>query len=135
MEAGQKWQGLDTKLMLTGWKTERRVIVLRRVLRDRAAKGKDSDKKAGKQLNLDLPQETYPGILYAYALLVTSLKDEVRTIAQHWFPVYGSDTGQALLELASQALSRPGRFGEQLRRVENQWGWAGFTRKTRSAAR
>ncbi len=115
VEAGQKWQGLDTKLKLTGWKTERRVIVLRRALPESAAKEKVSSPKAGKQLNLDLPEENYQGILYEYAVLVTSLKDEVRTIAQHWFPVYR-------LELAPQALSRPGRFGEQLRRVEKPVG-------------
>jgi hypothetical protein len=106
VEAGQQWQGLDTKLKLTGWKTERRVIVLRRALPDKAAQEKNSQPKAGKQLNLDLPEESYQGILYAYAVLVTSLKEEVRTIAQHY-----RDRGDS-----------ENNFDE----LKNQWGWAGF---------
>jgi hypothetical protein len=111
VEAGQKWQGLDTVLKLTGWKRERRVIVLRRVLPDKAAKEKLSSPKAGKQLNLDLPEETYQGILYEYAVLVTSLKEEVRTIAQHY-----RDRGDS-----------ENNFDE----LKNQWGWAGFNTQDR----
>jgi hypothetical protein len=106
VDAGQTWQGLDTKLKLTGWKTERRVIVLRRALPAKAAKEKNSQPKADKQLHLDLPEESYQGILYEYAVLVTSLKDEVRTIAQHY-----RDRGDS-----------ENNFDE----LKNQWGWAGF---------
>ena len=106
VEAGQRWQGLDTKLKLTGWKTERRVIVLRRALPESAAKEQVSSPKAGKQLHLDLPEETYQGILYEYAVLVTSLQDEVRTLAQHY-----RDRGDS-----------ENNFDE----LKNQWGWAGF---------
>ena len=84
MDAGQKWQGLDTELQLSGWSKTRRVVVLRRPLREGVAKEKNSKKKAAKQLTLDLPEATYRGVLYEYAVLVTSLKDEVRTIAQHY---------------------------------------------------
>jgi len=106
VEAGQRWQGLDTKLKLTGWKTERRVIVLRRALPESAVKEKVCSPKAGKQLHLDLPEETYQGILYEYAVLVTSLQDEVRTLAQHY-----RDRGDS-----------ENNFDE----LKNQWGWAGF---------
>ena len=44
---------------------------------------KKSKRKAAKQMTLDLPELTYQGIQYEYAVLVTSLTDEVRTIAQH----------------------------------------------------
>jgi hypothetical protein len=34
MEAGQNWQGLDTQLRWSGWSRARRVVVLRRALRE-----------------------------------------------------------------------------------------------------
>ena len=107
VNAGQQWQGLDTELRLSGWRKTRRVVVLRRPLRAGVAAGKDSKKKAAKQLTLDLPEATYRGVLYEYAVLVTSLKDEVLTIAQHY-----RDRGDS-----------ENNFDE----LKNQWGWAGFT--------
>jgi hypothetical protein len=79
VDAGQKWEGLDTELQLSGWT----------------------------KLTLDLPEATYRGVLYEYAVLVTSLKDEVRTIAQHY-----RDRGDS-----------ENNFDE----LKNQWAWAGFT--------
>ena len=35
-------------------------------------------------MNLDLPEAAYGGVLYEYAVLVTSLQDEVRQVAQHY---------------------------------------------------
>jgi hypothetical protein len=107
VDAGQKWQGLDTQLQLKGWSRKRRVVVLRRPLREGVAEEKNSKKKAAKQLSLDLPEATHQGVLYEYAVLVTSLPDEVRTIAQHY-----RDRGDS-----------ENNFDE----LKNQWGWAGFT--------
>jgi len=107
VDAGQKWQGLDTELQLSGWSRRRRVVVLRRPLREAVTEKKRSQKKAAKQLTLDLPEATYRGVLYEYAVLVTSLKDEVRTVAQHY-----RDRGDS-----------ENNFDE----LKNQWGWAGFT--------
>ena len=107
VDAGQQWQGLDTELRLSGWSKTRRVMVLRRPLREGVAAEKKSKKKAAKQLTLDLPEATYRGVLYEYAVLVTSLPDEVRTIAQHY-----RDRGDS-----------ENNFDE----LKNQWGWAGFT--------
>ena len=106
-DAGQQWQGLSTKLQLSGWTQERRVVVLRRPLRQGIVEEKKSKKKAAKQLSLDLPEALYRGVLYEYAVLVTSLPDEVRTIAQHY-----RDRGDS-----------ENNFDE----LKNQWGWAGFT--------
>ena len=69
--------------------------------------GEEVEKKAAKQLTLDLPEATYRGVLYEYAVLVTSQPDEVRTIAQHY-----RDRGDS-----------ENNFDE----LKNQWGWAGFT--------
>src|SRR6202171_6441043 len=107
VDAGQKWQGLDTELQLSGWSKKRRVVVLRRPLREGVTEEKKSKRKAAKQLNLDLPEATYRGVLYEYAVLVTSLKDEVRTIAQHY-----RDRGDS-----------ENNFDE----LKNQWAWGGFT--------
>ena len=68
---------------------------------------KNRKKKSGRQLNFDLPEAMHQGVLYEYAVLVTSLRDEVRTIAQHY-----RDRGDA-----------ENNFDE----LKNQWGWAGFT--------
>jgi hypothetical protein len=107
VDAGQKWQGLDTELQLSGWSQVRRVVVLRRPLREAVAEKRNSQKKAAQQLTLDLPEARYQGVLYEYAVLVTSLQDEVRTIAQHY-----RDRGDS-----------ENNFDE----LKNQWGWAGFT--------
>ena len=65
---------------------------------------KKSKRKAAKQLTLDLPELTYQGTQYEYAVLVTSLTDEVRTVAHHY-----RDRGDA-----------ENNFDE----LKNQWGWA-----------
>jgi hypothetical protein len=106
-DAGQQWQGLDSELRLSGWSQARRVIVLRRPLREAVAEKKNSKRKSAKQLSLDLPEAIHRGVLYEYAVLVTSLQDEVRTIAQHY-----RDRGDS-----------ENNFDE----LKNQWGWAGFT--------
>jgi len=56
---------------------------------------------------LDLPEATHLGVRYEYAVLVTSMQDEVRTIAQHY-----RDRGDA-----------ENNFDE----LKNQWAWSGFT--------
>ena len=117
MEAGQKWQGREDELRLSGWSKARRVVVLRRPVRSKpaaeadAAGKKKSKRKAAQQLSLDLPELTYQGVQYEYVVLVTSLTDGVRTVAQHY-----RDRGDA-----------ENNFDE----LKNQWGWAGFTTKDR----
>ena len=58
-------------------------------------------------MTLELPQAIYGGERYEYSVLVTSLGDEVLTLAQHY-----RDRGDA-----------ENNFDE----LKNQWGWAGFT--------
>lgn len=106
-EAGQQWQGLDSELRLIGWSKTRRVVVLRRPLRQAVGEGEKNSRKTAKQLTLDLAEATHLGVRYEYAVLVTSLADELRTIAQHY-----RDRGDS-----------ENNFDE----LKNQWGWAGFT--------
>jgi hypothetical protein len=112
VEAGQQWQGLETELRLSGWSQARRVVLLRRGLNEKPEESQQSKRKAAHQLSLDLPEANYQGTRYEYAVLVTSLKDEVRTIAQHY-----RDRGDS-----------ENNFDE----LKNQWGWAGFTTRDRN---
>jgi hypothetical protein len=113
VEAGQQWQGREDVLRLSGWSKQRRVVVLRRPLRsqptaeEETVGQKKSRRQAAKQLSLDLPELTYQGVQYEYAVLVTSLTDQVWSIAQLY-----RDRGDA-----------ENNFDE----LKNQWGWAGFT--------
>ena len=84
VDAGQNWQGLHSELQLSGWTKARRVVVLRRPLRQTVAEEKKSKNKAAKQMSLDLPEAAYRGVVYEYAVLVTSLTDQVLTVAQHY---------------------------------------------------
>src|SRR5712671_7138274 len=90
VEAGQQWQGREDILRSSGWSQERRVVVLRRPLRNKPAAEADTvskkkcKRKAAKKLTLDLPELTYQGVQYEYVVLVTSLSEEVRTVAQHY---------------------------------------------------
>jgi hypothetical protein len=108
--AGQGWKGVEAELELTGWAHSRRVIVLRRRIRDELAL---AQKKAlagttpREQLALGFVETTTDGLLYEYAVLVTSLPDEILAVAQHY-------RDRADVE---------NNFDE----LKNQWGWTGFT--------
>ncbi len=106
-EVGQQWQSLEAELQLSGWSQARRVVVLRRPLPEKAEGEKKAKRKGAKQLTLDLGEVTHGGVRYEYAVLVTSMQDELRTIAQHY-----RDRGDA-----------ENNFDE----LKNQWGWAGYT--------
>ena len=117
VDAGQKWEGRNDELRLDGWTKARRVAVLRKPLSEKrseqaevSGKGK-SRRKDPKQMTLDLPEIDYRGVRYEYVVLVTSLTDEVLTVAQHY-----RDRGDV-----------ENNFDE----LKNQWGWAGFTTQDR----
>lgn len=102
-DAGQGWEGMEEHLKLAGWSISRRVIVLRRILRGEVAiteKNKD-------QMDLAFIETEGLAKRYEYAVLVTSLSDEVLTIARHY-----RDRADA-----------ENNFDE----LKNQWGWGGYT--------
>lgn len=104
--AGQGWQGLSSELQLTGWSRKRRVIVLRRLVRESLAI--TAENQASQQGELFGTVEVMrAGELYEYAVLVTGLEEEVMGIAQLY-----RDRAEA-----------ENVFDE----LKNQWGWAGFT--------
>ena len=105
--AGQGWSGQESNLKLVGWSKSRRVILLRKLVsKDLVAIVEDPESK---QLSLDFGEDHKPGKMriYEYAVLVTSLPDEVTSIAHHYLDRADSENV----------------FDE----LKNQWGWGGFT--------
>jgi len=103
--AGQGWEGIEEELQLMGWKKKRRVVVLRRALKgDVVISAKHKD-----QMELGFVETDGTAKRYEYAVLATTLPDEVLTIAQHY-----RDRADA-----------ENNFDE----LKNQWGWGGYTTK------
>lgn len=108
--AGQGWEATEAQLALSGWTRRRRVIVLRRRLRD--ARGPRAERRRARQ---ELPLLTAAGLEvatcerldYEYQVLATNLP-------------HGAETLVALYRERGDA-ENP--FDE----LKNQWGWAGFT--------
>jgi hypothetical protein len=109
--AGQGWQGRTDTLRLEGWSRQRRVVILRRRLKEGlAVAGRDD---AG-QLALGFVEIGAESEVYEYSVLVTSIdEEEVLTLAQ----------------LYRDRADSENPFDE----LKNQWGWAGFV--TRDLAR
>jgi hypothetical protein len=106
--AGQGWEGTWSEVRLAGWTSKRRVILLRRPLRDELliAKRKGKGRRAA-QMELDMGWVREGTVLYEHAVLVTNMEDDIFTLAQHY-----RDRGDA-----------ENNFDE----LKNQWGWLGFT--------
>jgi hypothetical protein len=102
-DAGQGWSGREAELRLSGWSRSRRVVVVRRRLPE--------------AVGVSVPREDGQGELFwaeagkaavwEFAVLVTSLDWEVRSLAQ----------------LYRDRADSENTFDE----LKNQWGWAGFT--------
>ena len=105
-QAGQGWEGQESYLQLMGWSKSRRVIVLRkRVAKEYCAIKEDPETK---QLSLDFAEVDDGKMrIYEYAVLVTSMTDQILAITQHYRDRADSENV----------------FDE----LKNQWGWGGFT--------
>lgn len=106
VDAGQGYEGMESMLKLSGWSRSRRVIVLRRPIRGDVLLQR---KKAEDQLNMAFIEAEGPIAKYEYAVLVTSLTDEILTISQHY----------------RDRADCENNFDE----LKNQWGWGGYTTK------
>ncbi len=105
VEAGHGYRARETRLRLSGWSRDRRVVVLRRRLqRQTTIVHHDPNQQL-----LGFAVSEPGGELFEYAVLVTSLSDEPLTIAQLY-----RDRGDA-----------ENTFDE----LKNQWGWAGYITK------
>ena len=103
-DAGQGWHGLEATLRLDGWSRERRVVILRRKLKDGVVA---ASRDGNDQLRLSFAEIEGDAEMYEYGVLVTSLEAEVLTLAQ----------------LYRDRADCENVFDE----LKNQWGWAGFT--------
>lgn len=103
-DAGQGWQGKVETLRLVGWSRQRKVVVLRRRLKDGVAAHVREERD---QLRLSFAEIEGDTELYEYAVLVTSLELEVISIAQLYRDRADSENS----------------FDE----LKNQWGWGGYT--------
>jgi hypothetical protein len=102
VDAGHGFKGAESRIQLIGWTKSRRIIVLKRRIQGEVLITDD-------QLKLAFI-ETEDGISkYEYQVLVTSMQDEILTIAQHY-----RDRGDS-----------ENCFDE----LKNHWGWGGFTTK------
>ncbi len=106
VDAGQGFSGTESTLKLSGWSRSRRVIVLRRTIKEEIALVEEDGPK---QIGFAFIETDAKVTRYEYAVLVTSLKEEVLTIAQHYRD--RSDMENCFDEL------------------KNQWGWGGYTTK------
>jgi hypothetical protein len=99
-DAGQGFRGAETTIQLAGWTKRRRAIVLKRQIQGDIL-------LTGNQLELAFIEAADGVKKYEYQVLVTSLPDEILTIAQLY-----RDRGDS-----------ENCFDE----LKNQWGWGGFT--------
>jgi hypothetical protein len=103
-DAGCGWQGKDGQLRLTGWSRHRRIVILRRRVERSLALAERDD--AG-QLRLSFAEVGDGSEVWEYAVLVTSLGNEILSIGQ----------------LYRDRADCENVFDE----LKNQWGWGGFT--------
>jgi hypothetical protein len=118
VDAGQCWQACEDSLTLTGWTCARRVIVMRRAVKDTVITAAAPPKRAGKkatkkgvqvaaQLALYLPDENGPIKVWEYVVLVTNGTYSVAEMAQLYRDRADCENG----------------FDE----LKNMWGWGGYS--------
>jgi hypothetical protein len=120
-DAGQGWDATESTLKLLGWDHARRVILLRRVIKDVEPESSNSGSKAkGKkkakpkstagatpQMCLQLPDANPPILNWEYAVLVTNSDMPVESMGQMYRDRADCENG----------------FDE----LKNQWGWGGYS--------
>jgi len=99
------WEAKTETLRLQSWDKERRVVIIRRRVSSENVMAVEVESGHQKQLAfVDGPEDMR---IYEYAVLVTSLEDDLVTLVQHY-------RDRADCENV---------FDE----IKNQWGWGGFT--------
>ena len=103
---GQGFDAVEATLKLSGWTCARRVVVLRRAVKDTlVAEDKPSGKRVQEDLHFTDPIE--PAKLWEYAVLVTNSAYDLEAIGQLYRDRADCENG----------------FDE----LKNQWGWGGYT--------
>ncbi len=99
------WEAKESFLKLTTWSEQRRVVILRRRLPKEAVLV--LEEKTQQQQTLGILDDVDDIRAYEYAVLVTSLEDEVISIVCHY----------------RDRADCENNFDE----IKNHWGWGGFT--------
>ena len=101
--ADQGWSAVEDTVKLSGWIQARRVVILRRPIKQEVVLTREEEN----QLEIWLKDETTKA--YEYAVLVTNTAHDVQAIAQLYRDRADCENG----------------FDE----LKNQWGWGGFSTK------
>ena len=104
VDAGQGFEAKESTVRLEGWSQQRRVIVLRRRLKDAVGLSEREEGGAPQLAFVEIGEATE---VYEYSVLVTSLVEETAAFGQ----------------LYRDRADEENTFDE----MKNQWGWGGFT--------
>ena len=106
-DVGQGCQAVETELTLSGWSRARRVVVLRRAVKETLIAESQASKRTKRQRKLQFAEPLQPVKLWEYTVLVTN-------------DVYDLD---AIGQLYRDRADCENGFDE----LKNQWGWGGYT--------
>ncbi|MDZ7924121.1 MAG: transposase [Marinagarivorans sp.] len=106
-DVGQGVQAVEAELALTSWTRARRVIVLRRAIKDSLVAEQKSGKREKRQKSLQFAEPLQPVKLWEYTVLVTNADYDIDAIGQLYRDRADCENG----------------FDE----LKNQWGWGGYT--------
>lgn len=104
-DVGEGYHAVETRLRLSGWEQDRRVVVIRRAVKQTLAVEKKATKTKGQQTLQFASVEL--GKLWEYAVLVTNSAYDLSAIGQLYRDRADCENG----------------FDE----LKNQWGWGGYT--------
>jgi len=104
---GQGFDAVEATLRLSGWSQARRVVVMRRAVKETLLAEKMPGKRAKRQQSLHFADPIEPVKLWEYAVLVTNAAYALEAIGQLYRDRADCENG----------------FDE----LKNQWGWGGYT--------
>jgi len=106
-DVGQGWQAVEAELTLASWTRARRVVVLRRAIKDSLVAEQKAGKREKRQKSLPFAEPLQPVKLWEYTVLVTNADYNLDAIGQLYRDRADCENG----------------FDE----LKNQWGWGGYT--------
>jgi len=107
-DIGEGYHAVEAELALSGWSCARRVVVVRRAVKDTLViEGKAMGKREKRQQSLHFAAPLQPVKLWEYAVLVANSDYDLEAIGQLYRDRADCENG----------------FDE----LKNQWGWGGYT--------
>ena len=106
-DVGQGCQAVEAELALASWARARRVVVLRRAIKDALVAEQKTGKREKRQKSLQFAEPLQPVKLWEYTVLVTNADYDIDAIGQLYRDRADCENG----------------FDE----LKNQWGWGGYT--------